>query len=142
MAMADAEEKAVPANDSVLVAFVTVHLESGESLELLPFEDHDDVKSKVCDLMTAWAKSGFLIRGSEIYPWHRVRRIEATRVEEMSQYNSKLQREEWQARETERLQQSFWKTKRPREEKEEGGEEKGKDSGDRNGDGKQPRLAA
>jgi hypothetical protein len=146
VAMADANEKAGPANDAVLVAYVTVHLESGESFELLPFEDTGDVKSKVCELMKAWAGSGFLIRGSEIYPWHRVLRIEATRVEEMSPYDSELRRKEWQARETARLQSSFWKTKRARKEKGEGGEESGpensQDSGEHNDDGKSKGLAA
>ena len=93
--MADENGETGTANDTVLVAYVTVHLESGDSFELLPFEDTHNVKSKVCELMKAWAKSGFLIRGSEIYPWQRVRRIEATRVEEMSLHDSKLQREEW-----------------------------------------------
>ena len=138
--MGDGYGETGPANDTVLVAHVTVHLESGESFELLPFEDTDDVKSKVCELMKAWAQSGFLIRGSEIYPWHRVRRIEATRVEEMSPYDSKLQREEWQARETARLQNSFWKTKRARRAKEE--EESGGESGEQKDRGKPPRLAA
>lgn len=144
--MADENQKTERPNDTVLVAHVTVHLESGDSFELLPFEDTDDVKSKVCDLMKAWANSGFLIRGSEIYPWHRVRRIQATRVEEMSLHDSKLQREEWQARETARLQNSFWKTRRARKEKDEGkkenGSENGQDSGEHNGHGRPPHLAA
>lgn len=142
--MADADEKTQRANDSVLVAFVTVHLESGESFDLLPFEDASDVKSKVSDLMKAWASSGFLIRGSEIYPWHRVQRIEATRVEEMSSGDSNLQRQEWQSKETARLQNSFWKTK---QQKKEGGEDKGEQSeeqsGEKNGSqGKPSRMAA
>jgi hypothetical protein len=140
MAMADANGAAAPANDTVLVAFVTVHLESGESFELLPFEDTHDVKSKVCDLMTAWARSGFLICGSAIYPWHRVRRIEAIRVEEMSPGDSKLQREEWQARETKRLQDSFWRTKRARVEKDE--DESGKGAEEPHHHDGPPHLAA
>jgi hypothetical protein len=132
MTMADANGNPVPADDTVLVAYVTVHLESGDSFELLPFEDAEDVKSKVCELMRAWAKSGFLIRGGEIYPWHRVRRIVATRVEEMSLYDAELRREEWQTQETARMQKSFWKTKRARKEKAEGeenGEKKGEGGG-------------
>ena len=38
-------------SDTVLIAYATVHLESGESFELLPFEDANDVKSRVCDLI-------------------------------------------------------------------------------------------
>jgi hypothetical protein len=128
-----ADEKA-QRDETVLMAWVTVHLESGESFELLPFEDAEDVKSRVSDLMTEWAKSGFLIRGGHIYPWHRVQRIEATKVEELSNADSKLRVEEWRARETAHLQQNFWKTKREREKKE-SGEDGGKE-------GHSPRMAA
>jgi len=112
---------------TVLVAFVTVHLESGESFELLPFEDPEDVKSKVSDLLADWAKSGFLIQGSHIHPWHQVLRVEATEVVELSRADSLLRRQEWESRDLYRLQQSFWKTKKERKkESEEGkGEEKG-----------------
>ena len=103
------------ADDSVLVAYVTVHLQSGESFELLPFEDPDDVKSKVDDLLTDWADSGFLIRGSRIFPWHQVRLIEATKVLELTRGQSAQQRAEWEARDLAHLQQSFWRTKQPRE---------------------------
>jgi hypothetical protein len=123
--MADPNEKNQQENETVLVAYVTVHLESGESFELLPFEDAQDVKSKVSDLLQDWAKSGFLIRGSHIYPWHRVQRIEATKVEEMSARDSRRRLDEWQAKDVARLQQSFWKTKQARKKKEEGGEKDG-----------------
>ena len=121
--MADREEQSEEqsGSDTVLVAYVTVHLVSGESFELLPFEDANDVKAKVSDLLAAWAKSGFLIRGNEIVPWHQVRRAEATRVEELSRDESELRRREWEARELARMQKSCWRTKKPREKKEEGG---------------------
>lgn len=121
--MGDTEDRGERLDGTVLVAWVTVHLESGASFELLPFEDPEDVKRKVCDLMKAWAKSGFLIRGSEIYPWHRVQRIEATRVEEMSRADAMMRREEWHANDAARMHQSFWKTRRPRPERED--EERG-----------------
>jgi hypothetical protein len=130
--MADANGKAGKDDGTVLVAWVTVHLESGDSFELLPFEDAHDVKSKVSELMKDWAGSGFLIRGSEIYPWHRVQRIVATKIEELSRTDSKKRLEEWQAKDTARLQQSFWKTKQPPEKKCEGdGENAGKPAGQR-----------
>lgn len=113
-----------PQNDTVLVAYVTVHLQSGESFELLPFEDAGDVKSKVADLLADWARSGFLIQGNRIYPWHQVLRIEAAEVLELSRADSRLRMEEWQSRDLFRLQQSFWRTKRPREAKGGGDEEK------------------
>lgn len=110
--MADADERA--ANETVLVAYVTAHLLSGDTFELLPFEDADDVKTKVSDLLADWAKSGFLIRGSDIVPWHQVRR-----VEELSRGESALRRKEWEAHEVARWQQSYWRTKRERKQKEE-----------------------
>jgi hypothetical protein len=124
--MADADERA--ANETVLVAYVTVHLVSGERFELLPFEDANDVKAKVSDLLGDWAKSGFLIRGGDIVPWHQVRRVEATRVEELSRDESALRRKEWEAREAMRLQQSYWRTKREGKQKEEksGDEQQGR----------------
>jgi hypothetical protein len=101
--------------DTVLVAYVTVHLDDGESFELLPFEDTHDVKSKVGDLVEEWVRSGCLIRGNTIVPWHRVQRLEATKVEELKLEDARLRREQWQAKETERMLQSFWQTKTPRE---------------------------
>jgi biopolymer transport protein ExbB/TolQ len=99
---------------TVLVAQVTVHLDGGQSFELLPFQDTQDVKSKVEELVGDWAKSGFLMRGSAIVPWHRVTRIEATQVDELPRGDAEQRMKEWEARETERMQQSFWKTKTAR----------------------------
>lgn len=121
--MAKPDEKTQQEDGTVLVAYVTVHLESGESFELLPFEDAQDVKSRVGDLMKDWAKSGFLIRGNHIYPWHRVKLVEATKVEDLSTDESKLRIAEWQARDKARLQQSFWMTKKPREKRDSEGDE-------------------
>jgi hypothetical protein len=130
--MAETNGTTDPANDTVLLAFLTVHLESGESFELLPFEDAEDVKAKVSNLMKAWAKSGFLIRGSQIYPWHQVRRIEATSVEELSRADARLRRQQWETRDTAHLQQSFWKTKKAHpdsDQKDSEGSEGGEESG-------------
>lgn len=115
-----AKEEQQAANGTVLVAEVRVQLVSGEWFELLPFEDENDVKAKVSDLLTEWAKSGFLVRGADIVPWHQVRRLEATRVEELTRGDAALRRKEWETKETARLQQSFWMTKKARETKEEG----------------------
>ena len=43
--MADKKETERPEGETVLVANVTVHLTSGTSFELLPFQDDVDVKS-------------------------------------------------------------------------------------------------
>lgn len=116
--------------DTVLVAYVTVHLLDGQSFELLPFEDTHDVKSKVTDLVEEWVRSGVLVRGSQLIPWHRVQRLEASNVEELKLVDARLRREQWQAKETERLQQGFWQTKLPREKRNEG-EKENADSGRR-----------
>jgi hypothetical protein len=106
-----------PANETLLVAEVRVHLDDGESFELLPFVDAKDVKSKVSDLLEEWSKSGFLVRGSQIIPWHCVRRVEALRVESLSPAAAERRLTEWATRDQRQYQQSFWKTKEPREKK-------------------------
>lgn len=125
MAEKNAQGETLLITDTVLVAYVTVHLENGESFELLPFEDPHDVKSKVTDLVETWVRSGFLVRGNRMIPWHRVQRIEATKVEELKLADAELRREQWQAQETERLMQSFWQTKAPRKKGDEGEKENG-----------------
>lgn len=109
-------------DDTVLAAYVTVHLQSGESFELLPFADTNDVKSKVTELVDDWSKSGYLIRGGHIYPWHQVRSVEATKVVEMSRAEWGQTLTEWKALDLSHLQQGFWKTKEPK--KTEEGEKK------------------
>ncbi len=123
--MANTREAERPQNETVLVAHVTVHLISGDSFELLPFLDDVDVKSRVTDLLDDWAKSGYLVRGSQIYPWQQVKLVAATSVTELSRHESEAQRIERQALDSAHLQQAFWKTKQPRERKQEGGQKEG-----------------
>lgn len=132
--MADAETASQPGS-TVLIANVTVHLASGESFELLPFADEQDVKSKVTDLLDDWAKSGYLMRGGRIYPWHQVKLIEAE-VNELSKQASEQQILEWKAADLVKLQQDFWKTKQPRakkgkdqDKKAEGGKQEDQENG-------------
>ncbi len=101
-----------PQTDTILIAHATVHLVSKESFDLLPFESGEDVKSKVTDLLESWAKSGFLLRGRHIYPWHQVARIEVVSVEEMSRSESRQKLIDWEINDQYRLQQDFWKTKK------------------------------
>jgi hypothetical protein len=108
------------ANETVLLARIKVHLKSGESFVLLPFEDTNDVKNKVSELTGDWSKSGFLIYGGLIYPWHEVKLIEAIEVVELSKSDLKPRLEEWNAPVLARVQQSFWKTKQSREKKGDG----------------------
>lgn len=121
-------------NDTVLVAEVRVHLHDGEPFELLPFVDAQDVKSKVSDLLEDWSKSGFLVRGSQIIPWHCVRRVEALRVEELTRAEAERRLDEWTTRDQQQYQQSFWKTKEPRKKKDEDGE------GEKSGGGPQKAM--
>jgi hypothetical protein len=122
--MADKKETERPEGETVLVANVTVHLTSGTSFELLPFQDDVDVKSKVTDLLDDWAKSGYLVRGGHIHPWHQVKLVEATSVTELARRDSEQQLIVWQTSDLTHLQQAFWKTKRPRKSKQEGEQEK------------------
>ncbi|HET7348274.1 MAG TPA: hypothetical protein VFJ10_13155 [Acidobacteriaceae bacterium] len=101
-------------SDTVLIAYATVHLESGESFELLPFEDANDVKSRVCDLIEDWARSGYLVAGNLYYPWHRVRRVEVTKVLEVPRIDAERLRQTDGREEKARQQRSFWRTKHAR----------------------------
>jgi hypothetical protein len=106
--------------ETVLVARVRVHLKSGESFGLLPFEDANDVKSKVADLVHDWSESGFLIYGGLIYPWHEVKLIEGIEVVEILKSALKQRLEERNASALADSQQHFWKTKQAREKKGDG----------------------
>lgn len=106
-------------SDTILIAHATVHLVGGETFDLIPFQSADDVKSEVNDLMESWAKSGFLLRGQRIYPWHQVLRVEVTAVDEMSRSEAAQRLVEWEINDLYRVQQGFWRTKKAREKKEE-----------------------
>ncbi len=111
--------------DTLLIAHITVHLLTGESFELYPFVDPDDVKAKVSELVEGWANSGFLLRGARLYPWHQVRLLEATTVEEITRQQAQQRLLAWQAEDQIRAVQSFWKTKQDKsrqEDKPQGGE--------------------
>ena len=112
---------------TLLIAHVVVHLLTGESFELYPFVDAADVKSKVSELMEGWANSGFLLRGSRLYPWHQVRLLEATSVEEITRQEAQQRLLAWQAEDQARAVQSFWKTKQDhskKDDEQEGGDKK------------------
>ncbi len=119
--MADSDEgtQANEGPDTLLIAHVTVHLLTGESFELYPFVDVDDVKAKVSELVEGWASSGFLLRGSRLYPWHQVRLLEATTVEEITRQDAQRRLLAWQAEDQVRAVQSFWKTKHEKAKKDE-----------------------
>ena len=105
--------------ETLLIAHVTAHLLDGSSFELYPFVDPEDVKAKVSELVGGWAGSGFLLRGSRMIPWHQVRVLETTAVEEITRQEAQQRLLRWQAEDQLKAVQGFWKTKR-----EQGGEEK------------------
>jgi hypothetical protein len=108
-------------SDTMLFAHATVFLANGESFELLPFASADDVKSEFNDFIESWVKSGFLLRGRRIYPWHQVVRLEVTSVEEISRSEAAQRLTDWEINDLYQVQQGFWKTKKPRAKKEKQG---------------------
>ena len=69
--------------------------------------------------MESWVKSGFLLRGRRIYPWHQVVRLEVTSVEEVSRSEAAQRLTDWEINDLYRVQQDFWKTKKPKAKKDE-----------------------
>ncbi|RRA48112.1 hypothetical protein [Acidipila sp. EB88] len=119
--------------ETLLIAHVTAHLIDGGSFELYPFVDPKDVKSKVSELAEGWAGSGFLLRGSRLVPWHQVKLLETTSVEEITRQEAQQRLMTWQAEDQLRAVQNFWKTKE--ETKEDGDKnEKGEGKGEKGGE--------
>ena len=103
--------------ETLLIAHITAHLLTGESFELYPFVDPHDVKGKVSELVEGWASSGFLLRGSRMFPWHQVRLLEATSVEEITRQEAQQRLLAWKAEDQAKAVQSFWKTKHEQDKK-------------------------
>ena len=111
----------------LLIAQLRAHLVSGEALELLPIKHENDVKSEVETLMESWEDSGFLLHGRFVYPWHQVKQIEVTNVEEMPLRLAHQRLDELYAANRARTQDGFWRTRKPAEKKkkDKGGDEGG-----------------
>jgi hypothetical protein len=101
----------------LLIAQMRAHLVSGETFELLPIKHENDVKSEVESLTQSWADSGFLVHGRFIYPWHQVKWIEVTQVEEMPLDLAHRRYDELYAAERARIQENFWRTRHKTEKK-------------------------
>jgi hypothetical protein len=99
----------------LLIAQLRAFLVSGESLDLLPIKHEQDVKSEVESLVESWAESGFLVHGRFIYPWHQVKQVEVTQVEEMPMQLAHQRFEELYAAQRARMQEDFWRTRRKTE---------------------------
>lgn len=105
-----------PKPETLLIAHVTAHLLDNSSFELYPFIDEKNVKSKVSQLVEGWASSGFLLRGAHLVPWHQVKVLETTSVEEITRQEAEQRLMSWQAEDQLRAVQNFWKTKQEKDE--------------------------
>ena len=115
----------------ILIAHLHALLVSGEKLELLPIRHENDVKSDVTKLLEDWASSGFLLRGNVAYPWHQVRHIEVTQVEELAPHVVHQRMLELEGASRAQMQQGFWKTREPADgEKKDGDDKKDADKKD------------
>lgn len=116
--------------ETLLIAHVTVHLLDGTSFELYPFVDAKDVKNKVSELIGGWASSGFLLRGSHLIPWHQVKLLEATSVDEITRQEAQQRMMTWKAEDQRKQVQNFWKTKEEAKDDDKDGEKEGGDQAD------------
>jgi hypothetical protein len=96
---------------TLIIAHVRAHLVTGEAFDLLPIKHEQNVKNEVNALIESWAQSGFLLRGRFIYPWHQVKQIEVTSVEELPLRLAYQRLEDLYAAERARTQEDFWRTK-------------------------------
>lgn len=103
----------------LLIAHLRAHLVSGESFDLLPIKHELDVKTEVESLIESWSESGFLLHGRFTYPWHQVKHLEVTQVEEMPMALAHQRYPEFYGAERARTQEDFWRTRRRSEKKEE-----------------------
>ncbi len=110
-----AENQPNPQPDTVLIAHVTAYLVDGSSFELYPFLDDNDVKGKVSELAEGWATSGFLLRDAFLVPWHQVKVLETTSVEEIPRPEVQSRLNAWHAEDQRRAVQNLWKTREKKE---------------------------
>jgi hypothetical protein len=99
----------------LLIAQLRAFLVSGESFDLLPIKHEQDVKTEVESLMESWAETGFLVHGRFIYPWHQVKHVEVTEVQELPLQLAHQRFEELHAAGRARMQEDFWRTRRKTE---------------------------
>jgi hypothetical protein len=102
----------------LLIAHLRAHLASGESFDLLPIKHEQDVKGEIESLVQSWSESGFLLHGRFLYPWHQVKHLEVTQVEEMPMAVAHQRYSEFYGVERARAQGDFWRTRRKSEKKE------------------------
>jgi hypothetical protein len=106
-----AEEKEKPREDVLLVADVRATFLNGDTIELLPFKNEEDVRSEINKFIEDWVKTGFLLKENFLYPWHQVKSVEVVSVQAMTHAQAEPYLEVWQ-RDAEG-QKLFWKTRKP-----------------------------
>jgi hypothetical protein len=109
-----AENKEQPKDDLLLVAEVRAHLLDGETVDLLPFKHGEDVRAEVNKFIEDWARTGFLLKANQLYPWHRVKSIQVVLVKLLTHAQAESYLENW--RQDSEAQQAFWKTRKPQKE--------------------------
>lgn len=112
--MADEQDKNHAAESAtLLIAHLRAHLLNGEEFDLLPIQHESDVKNEVDALLKSWAESGFLVRGRFVYPWHQIRQVEVTSVEEMPRQLAHQHLDALFVADRARTQENFWRTRHP-----------------------------
>jgi hypothetical protein len=114
----DKEENGAKQPEVVLIANLEALLVTGETIRLLPIRHENDVKSDVTKLLEEWASSGFLLRGNIAYPWHQVRYVLVTSVEELAPHEVHQRMLALEGADRAQLQQGFWKTRAARKDEE------------------------
>jgi hypothetical protein len=118
----------------ILIAHLEAHLVSGETIQLLPIRHENDVKSDVSKLLEEWAESGFLLRGNIAYPWHQVKQVIVTKIDEMSPQEAHQRMLELEGASRAQMAKGFWKTRETAEGKDDKDKDDKKD--DKEGDKK------
>ncbi len=111
------ESKNDPNEDVILTAEVRAHFIDGETVDLLPFKHEDDVRAEINKFIEDWSKTGFLLKGNLMYPWHRIKLVEVVSVQALTRAQATPYFEQW--RQDTEAQKAFWKTRKPQAKKEE-----------------------
>jgi hypothetical protein len=106
-----AENEKAPQDNILLIAQVKVNLLNGDLIDLLPFKHEEDVRAEVNKFIEEWVKTGFLLKGNFLYPWHQVKNVEVVWVKALIKAEAKPYLDAWQM-DTD-AQKSFWKTRKP-----------------------------
>jgi len=96
--------------DELLIAEVKAYFIDGEAVDLLPFKHETDVRAEVNKFIEEWVKTGFLLQGPFLYPWHQVKMVEVVSVQALTHAQAAPYLENW--RQDTEAQKAFWKTRK------------------------------